>query len=182
MNHDWPLDAQFVLNDCKWLLSKYNVSWQNAQFRTSWFGIVSLLRAVGNVLEKCDSNKSEKHKIIISNKYEEIKKNKSANSIYWEFIKGERDRIVKEYKNGVIKEFISEGSGQNNEYVKISIDVGNQPLSVSSTGNGLPYIKDRISSQIGSGPFKGYSEINLANMAIVWWEDYLNDVVKQINE
>src|SRR5204862_6403140 len=75
---------------------KESVTW-----RPHWVLCLTLLRAVGHVLENADGETDAKHRAAIKQRWEEWKANKDENSIFWNFIEVERNNLLKEYKFGV---------------------------------------------------------------------------------
>ncbi len=49
------LVARLVLEDCRWAISNHTETLSGEALRVSWVSIVTLLRAVGHVLEKVDA-------------------------------------------------------------------------------------------------------------------------------
>jgi len=63
-----------------------------------------MLRTVGQVLDKVDSKTDPKLARIIASHWSELKANRDANWIFWEFIDRERDNILKEFELGAAPE------------------------------------------------------------------------------
>lgn len=70
------------------------------EWRIAWVAGVSLLRAIGHVLVKVDSNKSPKHAACVQCFWSYLKAERSSNYIFWEFIEKERNNILKTYSFG----------------------------------------------------------------------------------
>lgn len=68
-----------------------------SEWRIRWFTSVVLLRTVGHVLENVDSKSSDDWARCIQEQYQRWKASRPHPAIYWEFIKAERDFVVKEY-------------------------------------------------------------------------------------
>jgi hypothetical protein len=90
--------AREVLRDCEAALEDLRAGPTGLQWRTRWAATVTLLRAVGHVLEKVDSKSSKAMATAIKEKYKELKASKSEPQIYWGFIEQERNNILKEYR------------------------------------------------------------------------------------
>lgn len=96
------LRAKTVLADCEiayTLLMREEKD--SPTWKVHWVACLALLRTVGSVLEKVDKKADEKHKQVITNKWNEWNSEKAAHPIFWNFIKAERDNLVKEYRFGV---------------------------------------------------------------------------------
>jgi len=92
-------DARLAFTDFK-LVVKRNDS---ARSRIYWILCVTLLRAVGHVLQNKDSGRSEWLKISIDAHYKEIQARRLTDLIYWEFIVEERNILLKEYTASVFE-------------------------------------------------------------------------------
>jgi hypothetical protein len=96
------LVARRVLADCEiahQLLRKEST--ESATWRPHWVLCLTLLRAVGHVLDNVDGEADANHRAAISAKWEEWKADVEENRIFWDFIKAERNNLLKEYKFGV---------------------------------------------------------------------------------
>lgn len=68
------------------------------QWRLRWINVVTLLRATGHVLKQVDGKRSPFLSQAIKNAWTRWESDKYNNLIFHEFIKKERDMILKEYK------------------------------------------------------------------------------------
>jgi hypothetical protein len=143
--------AKIVLDDCRGALDDFKEGLQGEQWRRHFVLCVTLLRAVGNVLEKIDTQHSEALKNIIKLKHEDWKKVNSGSEIYWEFIKKDRDLILKEYQIN---------AGQS---VTIKIGEGKSEYSYPYYGKA----------------FQGKDQRELIKMAIEWWEECFKSIEDQ---
>lgn len=66
-----------------------------------WVYAVVNLRMVGHVLAKVDMQESDRHSLIIGDKWRQWKSDRDNNWIFWEFIEAERNNILKTYEFGV---------------------------------------------------------------------------------
>jgi hypothetical protein len=162
------LRADYALADCKYALRKYDKTLQGFEMRLCWWNVVSLLRAVGHVLSKVDADVSPEHKRVILEEFEKIKKSKPEPRIFWSFIEPERNNFLKEYRYNIIRTM---DIGNN-----LAIDLGSlQGVSFSSP-------TAEIKSSIIDGPFRGQNELDVAQEAVKWWENYLENIKKRISE
>lgn len=123
-----------------------------------------MLRTVGHVLDKVDSNSDPKIKIAVEQKWENLKKSKPEPKIFWGFIEEGRNNILKEYELG--------------EQTTLTVET---PLYNARTGEQVSMIgqEPRPPSYqylVKFGPFTGKSQKKVISEAIKWWEDYLDDI------
>ena len=163
--------ARIVLQDAKYAISRHDDRLQSESFRISWLSIITLLRAVGHVLQNVDSLSSPEMKRTIDGKWAEITKTKPKPIIFWEFIFQERNRFLKNYEHGIDRSItvpaISGGF--------LKVDCGNSRGGQFSPGS-------KLTSFISSGPFKGRNEKEVAWEAYGWWEKYLNEIDEMVNK
>ena len=89
--------ARTVLEDCRGALEDFNRDLQGEKWRRHWILCVTLLRAVGSVLEKVDGKADPKLKAIIDHAWKSLKKEKSPH-IFLDFIEEDRNLAVKVYQ------------------------------------------------------------------------------------
>ena len=172
------LKAEQVIEDCEFAIAKHNSSLQGTEFRLSWWTIVSLLRAIGHVLEKVDSRESIRHAQIISDEYEKLKKTKPKPEIYWNFIKIERDNYLKEYNYGAQRQLTNSWQTEQGEKAFISVRLDDQ-----STGRITPLMPSMYQeSFIKEGYYKGENEHRIACEALSWCKAYVENIKKRISE
>jgi hypothetical protein len=168
---DLKLKADVVLQDCKNSLLEYNLQLQSEKLRIRWICIVTLLRAVGHVLQNVDmENRDEKLKAIIKCKFDEINNHKEKYPIYWKFIKAERDRFLKQYEHGIVR-ILRPKPGIRR--------IGFSSTSDVSRNRGVylpPSDTDEIVSFLSSGPYKGKYEKDIAEEAYKWWETIISEI------
>jgi hypothetical protein len=76
--------ARKTLTDCEAaheLLKKERK--ESATWRVHWTACLTLLRAVGHVLDNADGETDAKRRALIKAKWDEWKSNKDANAIFW---------------------------------------------------------------------------------------------------
>lgn len=159
--------ARVVLQDCKHAIEKHTQDLQAEDFRISWISIVTLLRAIGHVLDKVDANQSPAMRKAIDEKYKELKKNEPEPRIFWSFIEEERNRFLKEYKHGVVRTINLKTKNPN---LYVSLDLAN------SRGGKIIGLRKYDKSYISSGEFKGKNELEIAWFAYDWWKKYLDEI------
>lgn len=152
------LNARVVLQDCRDAINELNNDIQGSVWRRKWTTAVILLRTIGHVLESVDSKISAHHKVAIEEAHKQINNSKHDNLIFFEFIKKERDLIVKEYKT-------SAGQG-----VTVYVGFGDNKSTVVNH-----YL-------INSGPFEGQDQRDVLREAVKWWEEYLDNVDQAVSK
>lgn len=106
------LVARSVLRDCRIAHSLLEAATDADRWRVHWIGALTLLRLVGDALDKVDK-RDPKWADAIKNNWKKIS-NKDENPIFWDFIKASRDAAVHEYElapydDDTIPLFVSEG-------------------------------------------------------------------------
>src|SRR5262245_48794944 len=92
------LAARQVLDDCRDALGDLADGVQGPTFRRRWITALALLRAVGHVLDKIDSEKSHLYRESIRNWWKRLKSTEPEPHIFWDFIDKERNMLLKEYR------------------------------------------------------------------------------------
>ncbi|MFC1730391.1 hypothetical protein ACFL6I_08655 [candidate division KSB1 bacterium] len=158
--------ARIVLQDCKYAISMHKNDSQAELFRISWISVVTLLRAIGHVLRKVDSEESNEMKYAVDINWQALNDTKPEPLIFWEFIVQERNRFLKNYEHGIVRTqtfpAVSDGI--------IEADMAN------SRGGKLIVEGAKIESYIADGPFKGQNEKEVAWKAYDWWKKTLDEI------
>jgi hypothetical protein len=149
------LTARAVLSDCTRAHALLEDQSDKIRFRLFWVAGVALLRAVGHVLQKVDSERSPVIKIQVQRAYSEWKLDREANAIFWEFIEDERNNILKEYEIG---------------FLAGPIDVLAQPSEQMCS------IDENLFCPISEGRYAGEDGRDVMADAIAWWERQLNAI------
>jgi hypothetical protein len=145
--------ARQVLRDCEALLDdlRQQELW-GPMFRPRWAGLVALLRAVGDVAHKVDGKTNppspEAVQATLTVKYAHNESNPEA-AIFWDFIKFERDSILKAYDYAAC--------------VNRTVYVNDPRPST-------------VTTFMQSGPFAGRDALELAQLAIDYWRAYLDQI------
>ncbi len=161
-------NARVVLQDAKFAIASHSDILQSERFRISWISVVTLLRAVGHVLEKVDG-KSPAMKPAIAQKWKDLLDSKPEPKIYWGFIEAERNRFLKNYEHGISRKLMIPGPDLDGGNTIIYIDIGK--------GQGGEFgASEKLHSILASGPFEGESEKSVAWRAYDWWVSYLDEV------
>lgn len=167
--------AKQVLLDCKLALLELQEAENNndiQKIRIRWYTCLALLRSVGHVLENVDKVKYN----IYSKLFEEQHNSKKTDKIFSDFIRNERNLILKEYEYYIQKE-----TNTINEQDCIIFDDGSYLLLENGDRLGTEQTRLVIKYFIKSNGFdesKFLSEI--VSKAINWWEIYFYELENKI--
>ena len=148
------LQAEEVLRDCREALDDFVDGLQGRRWRRHWILCLTLVRCVGHVLKEVDRKSDGTLRSIVDIEYQELEQRKPEPRIFWEFIKKERDSILKQYRT-------SAGQG-------VTID--------------LEENKTTYDYVINEGVFKGYEERELLKQAINFWEQHIANIKKKYEQ
>lgn len=126
-----------------------------ARFRVSWVLGVALLRSVGHVLRKIDSERDPCIAEAVGTAWERCKANKEMNAVFWEFIEEEPNNILKEYEFGFL-------SGH--------IDI------LVTPGGTLFALDNNLFCPVANGRFAGEDCRDVLAEATAWWERQLSAI------
>lgn len=141
--------ARRVLADCKTAHDLLEMESDVARFRVLWVSGVALLRSVGHVLRKVDSEHDAQAEQAVDAAWRRWNDDKETNAIFWEFIDEERNNILKEYEFGFL-------SG---------------PVEVVVTPSATLFtLEDNLFCPISGGRFEGEDCRDVLSEAIAWWE------------
>jgi hypothetical protein len=164
--------ARRVLADCRWALSLYSRDLSGEPLRVAWVSILTLLRAVGHVLDKVDAQHDQDVRRTVDHFWQSLKSTKPEPKIYWEFIESERNTILKQYAFGFSRTFQVSISQQASVIVELR---GDMLEAEQQPKQNLPDVR----SLIVDGPFKGRSEKEVAEEAVEWWEEVLTEIERR---
>jgi len=148
--------ARTVLEDCRGALEDFNRDLQGEKWRRHWILCVTLLRAVGSVLEKVDGKADPKLKAIIDHAWKSIKKEKSPH-IFLDFIEEDRNLAVKVYQ-------MRAGQGVIIDLKALGGEPDPSPPKVTT----IHIMTD--------SPYKCKYQHDMIQSAIDWWQDYLDKI------
>ncbi len=169
------LKAEQVIKDCEFALCKHNSTLQGAEFRLSWWTIISLLRAIGHVLKNVDKKISTNHARIIDNEYKKLSQSKPKPEIYWCFIQTERNNFLKEYNYGVRRQLTNSWQTDDGKTASLSVLLDDQ-----SGGRITPLLPSMYQeSFIKEGYYKGQDEHKIAEEALSWWKEYIENIKRE---
>ncbi len=147
--------ARKVLADCRYAHELLELEENERKFKLLWVSCSSLLRAVGHALYKVDCRDNDDLKNTVANWWSSLRQNKAEHSIFFEFVERERNNVLKEYEIG----FFS----------------GEVDILVQTTGEQFT-LAETAFCPMPSGVFEGEDCRDIADMAIQWWEDQLNEI------
>ena len=157
--------ARTVLEDCRSAVAELTAETSASTWRRRWVASVVLLRAVGHVLSKVDSEASRAHHEVIGAWWNGIKASKPAPEIFWLLIEQERNSILKEYQSLAVQ--------------KLTTTVAAFDLN---SGKRVEAKAPSVSATIDTGHFKGQSQRELLEEAIRWWEKQLEEIDASVVE
>jgi hypothetical protein len=167
------LRARRVLDDCRWALTQYTPELSGPALRVAWVGIVTLLRAVGHVLQKIDSKYHSDVDQVRKQLWEKWASTKPEPAIFWEFIENARNGVLKQYEFGFSRTF----EVRCTEEGPVKIGLRGDLLARSEPEQlGQRELHNLQSGIIDPGPFLGRPEREVAAQAIEWWEQTLTEI------
>ena len=167
--------ARFVLNDARLafdeLRSVSAAGGDRALYRRRWIAVVTLLRAVGHVLEKVDGGRSGIHRDVIAEWWDRPKP-----PIFADFIKNIRDLTVKQYRTGLFNIMDPKDSPMS----LIADDASAMADSFSVSGLDPLTGRGFLEFVFRDGPFAGLPVNEVIDDAIEWWSQYLDEIEAEI--
>ncbi len=160
------------MDDCRVAIEALDECEFGPEWRRSWVTVVALLRAVGHVLQKVDAPTDARMAKVIRQQYESLKRSRLEPAIYWGFIEGERNHVLKEYR------FSGRHSSTTGSSSSMSLAVGDgQIVTVTRDPPGQLHMH-----VFDEGPFVGRHQVAVAKVAVEWWESYLAEVQTRLRE
>jgi len=151
--------AYRVLRDCRHAITLLEETTNPDTFRVLWVAAIALVRAVGHVLEKVDPGENPALSAAIKSAYEEWKADKPKNAIYWDFIREERNRTLKEYE----------------------ICAADHPSILAVNEQAFSVDLD-LYSPLSDGPFAGEDCRDILRDAAAWWDTELEKIEKSAKQ
>jgi hypothetical protein len=155
--------ARLALQDCEAALQDLRAGPTGYLWRTRWAAAVALLRSVGHVLDRVDKKTSPQLERAVDVAYAELQSTKPEPVIYWEFIKRERDNLLKEYRTEARQAIVFRPGTAH-----LNLRTGEQTSSPSGPTTYEHYME--------SGPFAGQDPRDVVASAIHWWRGYLDAI------
>ena len=150
------LRARLVLDDARLAHQHLDSVLDPPRFRVFWAASCALLRAVGNVLKNVDTKVSEERRAAIEAAWVRWETDRREHAIFWEFIKAERDLILKKYEIRI----------DMSEHGAVSRDLISGEATLETLGPEY-YIP------LTEGPFAGMDARELVRDALEWWDEQL---------
>lgn len=168
--------ARIVLQDCHHAVARHTLDLQGEELRVSWVAILTLLRAVGHVLDKVDGKASPAMAQAVAEWWKAMNASKPEPAIFWQFIEGARNRVVKLYEHGIWRQLVLEGPEHKGKPTTIWVDQAN------SRGGKVTSEDGHVISQLAHGPFAGRVERDVALEACKWWHEVLDGLDTRARE
>ena len=159
-------NTRLTIQDCKVALQILEEDCiDQATWRVRWVGAICLLRTVGFVLVD-EGRQNSAHQQYIREAYNRWNEDKLRYEIYWQFIKAERDLVLKEYKSSVF-------GGEH-----VNLTVVPQPLMPPNTelGSSVHQLETDIYRPILSSFRQGDDVRDVYDDAIKWWESEVDRI------
>lgn len=156
-----------VLDDVKVVRQALEDEKGSVAWRLQWITAIVLIRAVGHVLAKVDGAANPLVKEVADELYRGWIRPHPDGTIFKDFIEDERNNILKEYEFG-----ISEGP------VPIALTLRDPSTGALVQQQG--FIGENMYRPMWSGAFEGEDGRTLLDEAILWWEEQLNIVDREV--
>jgi len=147
------LVAWSVLKDCEQALEMLQTEDSIDKFRVIWVAAIAQVRAIGHVLHKVDGDSDPRLKYIIEESFQDWKKDREINSIFWNFVESERNSVLKQYEFGFL-------------FGPIGV--------VMPADQEIEEIDEGIFCPILDGKYAGEDCRDVLSDAIKWWKVQLN--------
>jgi hypothetical protein len=168
--------ARIVLQDCQNAVASHSLDLQGEELRVSWVAILTLLRAVGHVLDKVDGKSSPAMAQAVAKWWKATNASKPEPAIFWQFIDDARNRVVKLYEHGIWRQLVLEGPLHQGMPTTILVDQANAQGGKIITEDG------HVISELSDGAFAGRSERDVAFEACRWWHGVLGGLDARARE
>ena len=155
------------------MIARHTLGLSGAAFRTSWFTITSLLRAVGHALEKVDAIRGDAvFRQVVADHWRRLTTSRPEPIIFWKFIEQQRNAALKEYELQVARELRTYSAPSENGFrLVLSVDLASvRPGGATQTDTA------QIVSVIKDGPFKNRNDREVAALAVAFWHTYLDGI------
>lgn len=162
--------ARRVLRDCQVALDMLDEEDDGERWRVLWAGAVALLRAVGHVLQKVDTEGTVAKEVVAA-AYSRWKEERSENRIFWDFIDQERNNILKEYQSSVA------------DSAEVSLVIANPATGRSShkSDEMLSILDENMFRPITDGFGEGEDARDVYRDAVAWWDAELRRIEAKIS-
>jgi len=160
--------AREVLSDCRLALGLLEEETDLRTWRVLWAAAVSLIRAIGHVLDKVDG-KNPAIKSISNRMYKDWKSSASEHLIFREFIEKERNNLLKEYQINV----------HPLEEVPVVLQAVLQPIGggeAITVAVDTMEMGENVYRPMMEGPWEGDDAREVLTEAIEWWEVQLDAI------
>jgi hypothetical protein len=141
------LRARQVLEDCRRATRLADDAANLQDLRICWVAAITLARAVGHVLQSVDAADNRAVADANDRLFAEWRNNRENHSVYWDFIRAERNLVLKEY-------------AQNWSYEPTVVAVATENFELDAG----------LYCAIEDGPYAGADIRDMLDVAIDWWE------------
>lgn len=150
-----------VASDCEWEINRLRKdSPYISGWRIRWAGLCSLLTTSVHLMKNKDAKACipSAVKQALIDKWNEIGEDRSGNQIYWDFIRKERNNILKEYEFAAYEAILD---SQGNNKPKKSL------IYMLSDGESEALV-------LRGGPYEGRLGLDVAEEGVLWLKGVVN--------
>jgi len=157
--------ARQVLEDAEAALQTMHDCEYGPEWRWRWAAVVSLLRAVGHVLDKVDAGSNSALRQVVDERWAALTETRPEPAIFWQFVEDERNSVLKEYRfRG------QHASGHAVTSIWTYLPDGTK---VEQSAEELTDIHLHV---FDTGPYRGRNQLEVAAEAVLWWTSYLEGI------
>lgn len=154
------LAARRVLSNCEVALDMLDMEEDERCWWVLWAGAIALLRTVGHVLHKVDTEDFKVSQAVDA-AWSRWKCDRENNAIFWEFIEKERNNILKNYEFSMLE---------------------SAELSLVVPGQNMPFtIGENLFRPLMEGFGKGEDARDIYNEALQWWDTELTRIESELD-
>ena len=156
-----------VLQDCYHALNLLENEENEDLWRVHWAGALALLRAVGNVLKQVDAKTDPRIAAAEKEQFKKWKQDDRDSDMFFEFIKKDRDLLLKEYEFNV--------HPLDTSSILITTKLRDQNGNIFEH-NEVHELDGNIYRPILSGPKEGDDARDAYKEALEWWGHQLDEI------
>lgn len=160
--------AREVLRDCERALADFRSAANTNYWRTRWVALVTLLRAVGHVLDKVDRKSETALSAAITAAWSDLQTRDASYAIFHDFIDSERNNVLKSYEFGM--------------HLTITMRLGTITLNRDTGEETTTPSGETTYEYFFRNGFPGDDPIALCEKAIAFWHWYLDRIDASVSE
>jgi hypothetical protein len=157
------LAARLVLEDCRHAFAAMRSEALPSEWRRNLVALLTLLRAIGHVLDKVDAARDQKLRGPVTDWWKQVNNDKVQHPLFWEFIERERNSFIKQYETTARQVMVGHVGAVNYD-------------SKTDTYTSDPYRPLEYKQTMTAGYFTGREFLEVADEALHWWEAQLAQI------